>query len=156
MPKTRGGVAERSIAPDCKSGVFGLRRFKSFSLHQALRLSASPGAARQNALVQSLSGVAGAQRKRRRTVMWYVYILQSKSSPDQRYTGATEDLKQRVRYHNAGQSKHTAKYAPWELVWYCAFPDKYLALEFEKYLKSHSGRAFASKRLFLKQPKKNT
>ncbi|MDX2095626.1 MAG: GIY-YIG nuclease family protein, partial [Alphaproteobacteria bacterium] len=37
--------------------------------------------------------------------------------------------------------------APWELVWYCAFPDKYKALEFEKYLKSHSGRAFANKRL---------
>jgi putative endonuclease len=28
------------------------------------------------------------------------------------------------------------------LIWYCAFPDKYKALEFEKYLKSHSGRAF--------------
>lgn len=28
-----------------------------------------------------------------------------------------------------------------------SFPDKYKALEFEKYLKSHSGRAFAKKRL---------
>jgi hypothetical protein len=27
------------------------------------------------------------------------------------------------------------------------FPDKYKALAFEKYLKSHSGRAFAKKRL---------
>ena len=42
---------------------------------------------------------------------------------------------------------HTAKFKPWELVWYCAFPHKYKALEFEKYLKSHSGRAFAKKRL---------
>jgi putative endonuclease len=32
-------------------------------------------------------------------------------------------------------------------MWYCAFPDKYKALEFEKYLKSGSGRAFAKKRL---------
>jgi len=40
-----------------------------------------------------------------------------------------------------------AEFKPWELVWYCAFPDKYRALEFEKYLKSHSGRAFAKKRL---------
>jgi putative endonuclease len=36
---------------------------------------------------------------------------------------------------------------PWELKWYCAFPDKYKALAFEAYLKSHSGRAFAKKRL---------
>jgi len=28
-----------------------------------------------------------------------------------------------------------------------AFPDKYKALAFEKYLKSHSGRAFTKKRL---------
>jgi predicted GIY-YIG superfamily endonuclease len=36
---------------------------------------------------------------------------------------------------------------PWELTWYCAIPDKYRALEFEKYLKSHFGRAFAKKPL---------
>jgi len=57
--------------------------------------------------------------------MWYVYIIRSVEFPDQEYTGATEDLKRR----------------------YCAFPDKYKALAFEKYLKSHSGRAFAKKRL---------
>jgi putative endonuclease len=56
-------------------------------------------------------------------------------------------LKRRLPEHNAGKSAHTAKFKPWELVWYCAFPDKYKALAFEKYLKSHSGRAFAKKRL---------
>ena len=61
--------------------------------------------------------------------------------------GATADLKRRIPEHNAGKSTHTAKFKPWKLVWYCAFPDKYKALEFEKYLKSHSGRAFAKKRL---------
>jgi hypothetical protein len=30
--------------------------------------------------------------------------------------------------HNAGKSTHTAKFKPWELVWYCAFPDKFKAL----------------------------
>jgi predicted GIY-YIG superfamily endonuclease len=48
--------------------------------------------------------------------------------------------------HNHGKSKHTSKFLPWELVWYSAFKDKYKALSFEKYLKSHSGRAFAKKR----------
>jgi hypothetical protein len=36
---------------------------------------------------------------------------------------------------------------PWELTCYIALPNKYRALELEKYLKSHSGRAFAKKRL---------
>jgi predicted GIY-YIG superfamily endonuclease len=67
--------------------------------------------------------------------------------PEQEHIGATADLKRRLPEHNAGKSTHTAKFKPWELVWYCAFPDKYKALAFEKYLKSHSGRAFAKKRL---------
>ncbi len=79
--------------------------------------------------------------------MWYVYILRSKSTPEQEYTGTTSDLRRRFSEHNAGRSFHTAKYVPWQLLWYCAFPDKNQALNFEKYLKSHSGRAFASKRL---------
>jgi putative endonuclease len=66
--------------------------------------------------------------------------------PEQEYVGATEDLKRRLPEHNAGKSAHTAKFKPWELIWYCAFRDKHKALAFEKYLKSHSGRAFAKKR----------
>ncbi|MGP9813299.1 GIY-YIG nuclease family protein [Rhodopseudomonas sp. NSM] len=79
--------------------------------------------------------------------MWYVYIIRSLSHPDQVYTGATADLKMRIKDHNTGRSPHTSKFMPWELCWYCAFPDKFKALEFEHYLKSHSGRAFANKRL---------
>jgi putative endonuclease len=79
--------------------------------------------------------------------MWYVYIIRSIANPDQEYTGLTSDLKQRFKDHNAGKSSHTSKYLPWKLEWYCAFQNKGDALNFEKYLKSHSGRAFASKRL---------
>ena len=79
--------------------------------------------------------------------MWYVYIIRSLSAPGQEYTGCSEDLKQRIKDHNAGKSRHTAKHMPWQLIWYCAFPEKVTALAFEKYLKSHSGRAFAKKRL---------
>ena len=79
--------------------------------------------------------------------MWYVYITRSIEFPDQEYIGATEDLKRRLPEHNAGKSAHTAKFKPWQLVWYCAFPDKMKALAFETYLKSHSGRAFTKKRL---------
>jgi predicted GIY-YIG superfamily endonuclease len=83
--------------------------------------------------------------------MWYVYIIRSVSSPEQDYTGATADLKRRISDHNASRSTHSAKYAPWNLIWYGAFPDKCTALEFEKYLKTHSGRAFAKKRLVKKK-----
>jgi putative endonuclease len=79
--------------------------------------------------------------------MWYVYIIRSTSSPGQSYVGATADLKQRIADHNAGKSTHTAKFMPWDLIWYSAFADKFRALAFEKYLKSHSGKAFANKRL---------
>src|SRR5882724_2050718 len=92
--------------------------------------------------------VARPRNSRTRSVpMWYVYIIRSINSPGQEYIGATADLQRRLPEHNAGKSAHTAKFKPWELVWYCAFPDKYKALAFEKYLKSHSGRAFAKKRL---------
>jgi putative endonuclease len=79
--------------------------------------------------------------------MWYVYVARSDNFQDQEYTGVTANLKTRMADHNAGRSSHTAKFAPWTLVWYCAFQDKLRALAFEKYLKSHSGRAFAKKRL---------
>lgn len=79
--------------------------------------------------------------------MWFVYILRIKSNSTQKYAGCTRDLRQRLKDHNAGKSTHTSKFMPWELAWYCAFPEKFRALEFEKYLKSHSGRAFSRKRL---------
>lgn len=86
--------------------------------------------------------------------MWYVYIIRSINFPNQEYTGASADLKRRLADHNAGKSTHTAKFTPWELVWYCAFPNKFKALEFEKYLKSHSGRAFSKKRLLTQHTNK--
>ena len=79
--------------------------------------------------------------------MWYVYVIRSVNFPEQEYSGVTADLRQRLRDHNSGKSTNTAKFAPWELRCYIALPDKYRALELEKYLKSHSGRAFARKRL---------
>ena len=80
--------------------------------------------------------------------MFYVYQLQSIKYPKQRYVGFTSDLKKRLLAHNNGESAHTAKYIPWDLMAYQAFFDKHLALEFEKYLKSGSGKAFANKRLW--------
>ena len=79
--------------------------------------------------------------------MHYTYIIRSTSFPDKTYIGSTSELKARLSYHNAGRSPHTSKYAPWKIEFYAAFPNKYKALEFEAYLKSHSGKAFAKERL---------
>jgi predicted GIY-YIG superfamily endonuclease len=75
-------------------------------------------------------------------------MLRSIPNPDQTYVGFTEDLQVRLKAHNQGQSTHTAKYKPWDLITYHAFKDRSKALSFEKYLKSHSGKAFANKRLW--------
>lgn len=53
----------------------------------------------------------------------------------------------RLEQHNSGTSFHTKKYGPWELIFYAVFQNKLKAIEFEKYLKSHSGRIFMQKRL---------
>ena len=77
----------------------------------------------------------------------YVYILNSLEDPDRYYVGITEDIEQRLKYHNTGKSAHTRKYRPWQIETAIAFRSNTKAVAFEKYLKSHSGRAFAKKRL---------
>jgi len=74
--------------------------------------------------------------------MWYVYILKCKDGP---YTGCTEDLKERMERHKNGHVPATKDRRPVALENYFAFADKFKAFEFEKYLKSGSGRAFAIK-----------
>jgi predicted GIY-YIG superfamily endonuclease len=80
--------------------------------------------------------------------MYYVYLLHSIAHPQERYVGFTADLKARFKSHNAGKSAHTAKFRPWELVTYLAFTDERKAREFEYYLKTGSGKAFATKTLW--------
>ncbi len=80
--------------------------------------------------------------------MKYVYLMRSIKFPDQTYIGLTSDIQKRLAAHNAGQSSHTSKYAPWNLVAITGFKDERKAADFEIYLKSGSGRAFAAKRFW--------
>jgi putative endonuclease len=77
----------------------------------------------------------------------YVYFLESLSDPQQTYVGLTNNLRTRLTKHNAGESPHTSKYRPWRLLSYLAFSRDQAAVDFERYLKTGSGRAFAKKRL---------
>jgi len=78
---------------------------------------------------------------------YYVYILQSAVDTERFYTGFTENLETRLKDHNSGKNPHTAKQKPWRIKTAIAFSDRNKALEFERYLKSPSGRAFSKKRL---------
>ena len=76
--------------------------------------------------------------------MWFVYIL--KCADNSYYTGCTSDLDDRLNRHSKGENTYTKERLPVSLAYYSAFIDKYKAYEFEKYLKSGSGKAFAKKR----------
>ena len=81
------GMSHRFIA-----SPFGLRGFAP--IHTA----------KQDALRSFSEGGAAA--------LFYVYLIQSVSHPDQRYIGCTDDLPARLERYNAGASKHTSKYQP--------------------------------------------
>ncbi len=77
----------------------------------------------------------------------YVYILESENQTDHFYVGLTDDLHDRLRRHNAGEVPHPSKHTPWHVKTAIAFTDRAKAADFERYLKTASGRAFAKKRL---------
>ena len=70
--------------------------------------------------------------------MFYTYVIQSLSHPDQRYIGHTADLRQRIADHNTGKCPHTSKFMPWKIKLYIAFESVEQAQHFEGYLKSGS------------------
>ncbi|MDP3729726.1 MAG: GIY-YIG nuclease family protein [bacterium] len=78
--------------------------------------------------------------------MFYTYILLSSKSHIF-YFGSSNDLRARIKLHNSGQVTSTKPHMPWKLVWYGAFITEQEARDFERYLKSGSGKAFAYKRL---------
>ncbi len=75
--------------------------------------------------------------------MFYVYILVSAENLSKHYTGRTTDLRHRLAEHNRGQCSHTSKFRPWRIETAIVFQSEQKAIQFEKYLKSGSGREFA-------------
>ena len=73
-------------------------------------------------------------------MFWYVYIV--KCNDERFYIGCANDLKERIKRHQIGQVPATKDRLPIKLISYFAFSNKYTAFNFEKYLKSGSGRAF--------------
>ncbi len=78
---------------------------------------------------------------------YYVYILESESNSQKYYVGYTTDLGSRIKKHNEGGDEYTTKYKPWKIRTAIAFADRKKSLEFERYLKTGSGRAFVKRHL---------
>jgi putative endonuclease len=75
----------------------------------------------------------------------FVYVLVSASNPERHHVGVTSDVPARLAVHNLGGSRHTERDRPWRLIVTLEFASERSALDFERYLKSGSGRAFAKR-----------
>ncbi len=71
--------------------------------------------------------------------MFYCYVLRSVKT-GRRYVGSCEDLAERVRRHNAGESKATKHGVPWILVRSESFMTRSEAALRERYYKTGRGR----------------
>jgi putative endonuclease len=71
--------------------------------------------------------------------MFYVYVLRSKQT-GRRYIGSCEDINDRLRRHNAGESKATKHGIPWILIHVEKFLTRSAALARERYYKTGRGR----------------
>ena len=70
---------------------------------------------------------------------FYVYILQSQSS-SRFYIGQTQDLDDRVAYHNANYSKSLKNRGPWQLVHTEKYETRAEAVRRERQIKSWKDR----------------
>lgn len=82
--------------------------------------------------------------------MHYVYILSC--SDGKPYTGCTNNLKDRLNRPGKGQVPATTSRLPIKLSTHFAISNEHAACDFEKYLKSGSGRAFIKKHRLLNTP----
>jgi putative endonuclease len=68
-----------------------------------------------------------------------VYVLRSETT-GRRYVGSCCDLADRLRRHNAGESKATKHGTPWKLFHYEMFTSRSDAMQRERYFKTGKGR----------------
>ena len=79
-------------------------------------------------------------------VMYFVYLLLSEKDHGW-YIGFTEDIQQRLSYHNLGKNISTSHRRPWKMIYYEAYLEKLDALGRERFLKSGAGHRFLRKQL---------
>ena len=78
--------------------------------------------------------------------MVYIYVLYSDSAK-KHYVGMTENLKKRLREHNAGKSTFTSSFIPWKIIYFEMANDYKNARIREKYLKTAAGKKYIQKQI---------
>jgi len=71
--------------------------------------------------------------------MFYVYVIHSIKF-NKYYTGFTQNIEQRLKEHNSGETKSTKAYKPWELIFIEECNTRSEARKKEKCYKSGAGR----------------
>jgi len=71
--------------------------------------------------------------------MYYTYVLLSMRY-NRIYIGISDDPQRRLTEHNAGQTKSTKAFRPYQIILIEKYPNRILAREREKFLKSGCGR----------------
>ena len=78
--------------------------------------------------------------------MYYTYVI--RSIPTGRlYKGFCKNLRNRLAQHNAGKTKATHPFIPWEIVYFETFNDLGSTLKREKYFKTAAGRRFLAEKI---------
>jgi putative endonuclease len=65
----------------------------------------------------------------------------------------TEDIERRLGEHNAGETKSTRPYRPYELIYFEEVNTREEARKREKYFKTSAGRRFLNKQLLSNRPR---
>ncbi len=78
--------------------------------------------------------------------MHYIYLLRSQTNVRKLYIGYTNDLERRLAEHNRATNGHTAKFKPWEMIYYEAYRTQSLAIEREWQLKRHANTTIQLKK----------
>jgi putative endonuclease len=81
-----------------------------------------------------------------RPVWFYTYVLKSEKGSEF-YTGATADLKRRLRQHNEGSVNSTGNRRPLKLIYFEACLNEKDAFRRERYLKSGMGKRYIRNRV---------
>ena len=74
-------------------------------------------------------------------MFYYVYILQS-AKTGRYYIGYTGDVQKRLYRHNAGHSKSTKSYCPWDLKYVERYKTRSEAMIREREIKSKKSRKY--------------
>jgi len=78
--------------------------------------------------------------------VYFLYILQSEST-SRFYIGQTQDLPERLAYHNANYSKSLKNRGPWKLVYTETFTTRSAAVRRERGIKGWKDRRMIEKLL---------